>query len=281
MEIGYILDVDIDYPDTLHNEHNDFPLLPETMKPPVSKTKKLLTTFPNKRNYVIHYRNLKQVLAFGLKLRRINRVLKFKQSDWLKPYITLNTKLRQTAANEFEKAFYKLMINAIFGKTMKNVFKRMLVKFVKNWENEMKRQGARSLISKPNFHSCKIFNENLCAVQLNPTKVYCNKPLFVGFAILEIPKRLIYDFYYNFIKTIYPNNASKLLYIDTDSLTIHCYDKSIFDVILNNPTLSDTSNFEKGNIKQQNKAQLGLFKDEYGGRVMQKFIGLKSKCSEE
>jgi len=103
--IGYILEVDIAYPSHLHNEHNDLPFLPETKCPPNSEGKKLLTTLEHKKNYVCHYVNLKQAIQHGLVLQKIHRILKFNQKPWLKPYIDLNTSLRQMSKNKFEVDF--------------------------------------------------------------------------------------------------------------------------------------------------------------------------------
>ncbi|XP_050440004.1 uncharacterized protein LOC126845394 [Adelges cooleyi] len=112
---GLVFEVDITYPKHLHDEHNELPFLPETKCPPGSKIKKLLTTFDKKTNYVVHYLNLKQAIANGLRVEKVHRVLKFNQSAWLAPYIELNTKLRQKASNDFEKDFFKLMNNSVFG----------------------------------------------------------------------------------------------------------------------------------------------------------------------
>ena len=116
---GYFLEVDIEYPKTLFNSHKDLPFLPERKK--VEKVEKLICSIEDKEKYVIHIRALKQALNHGLKLNKVNRVIKFNQKAWVKPYIDMNTKLRTNAKNEFEKNFFKLMNNSVFGKTMENI----------------------------------------------------------------------------------------------------------------------------------------------------------------
>ena len=136
--IGYILKVDLEYPEKLHLLHNDYPLAPEKLAIPydmlsdyckkiadeyeikVGDVKKLIPNLGNKTNYVVHYRNLQLYLSLGMKLTKIHRVLKLKQSDWMKKYIDFNTKKRTNAANSFEKDFLKLMINSVYAKTMEN-----------------------------------------------------------------------------------------------------------------------------------------------------------------
>ena len=156
-----ILEVDLEYPKSLHDLHSDYPLAPEQIK--VNKVDKLIPNLWNKKKYVIHYENLKQYLSLGLELNKIHRGIKFEESQWLEKYITLNIELRTAAANEFEKDFFKLMNNSVFGKTMENIRNRVDIKLVNN-----KRQ-AEKLSAKPNFYRCNIFSEDLMAIHMKKT----------------------------------------------------------------------------------------------------------------
>ena len=117
--VGYLLVVDIEYPKTLRMLHSHLPFLPDRMK--VNKVKKVVCNVTDKGNYSIRTVALKQALNHGLVLEKVHSTISFRQEAWLKPYIDLNTELRKNAKNEFEKDFYKLKINSIYGKKYKMI----------------------------------------------------------------------------------------------------------------------------------------------------------------
>ena len=129
-EKGYLLEVDIRYPRELHDFHNDLPFMCERMA--INGVEKLIPNLYYKKRYVIHIRMLEQALKHGLVLEHIHRVIEFKQSAWMKEYIDFNTKLGTAAKNDFEKDFYKLMNNAVFGKTMENIRKHRNIELIDN-----------------------------------------------------------------------------------------------------------------------------------------------------
>ena len=149
---GYFLEVDIDYPTELFNFHKDLVFLTEQKK--IEKVEKLICSIEDKEKYVIHIRALKQALNHGLKLKEVYRIIQFKQKAWLKPYIDMNTELRKKAQNEFEKNFFKLMNNSVFGKTMENVRNHRDIKLITT-DKRRKR-----LVSEPNYHSHKNFSQH-------------------------------------------------------------------------------------------------------------------------
>ena len=197
---GYILKVDIDYPRELQELHRDFPFLPERLV--VNNVKKLICNLQNKKEYVVHINTLKQALEHGLKLVNVHNVIEFEQEDWLKSYINLNTGLRMKANNDFDKDFFKLMNNSVFGKTMENVRKYRDIKLVKTDKKRNK------LVSEPNFHTMKLIDENLAIIEMKKVKVKINKPIYLGMIILDLSKISMYDFWYDYIKVKYAENAS-------------------------------------------------------------------------
>ncbi|XP_076381411.1 uncharacterized protein LOC143261204 [Megalopta genalis] len=181
--VGYILEVDLEYPQEIHDAHADLPFCP--IHEVGALQKKLLTTLSHKNRYVLHYRYLQQCLRYNLKLKKIHRILKFEQSCWLRRYIDLNTRLRANANNDFSKNLFKLMNNAVFGKTMENVRNHVNVKLLSRWSG---RYGAGRLIARPNFHSCTVFSEDFVAVQMNQLSIKFYKPIYIGMSVLDISK---------------------------------------------------------------------------------------------
>ena len=289
---GYILEVDLEYPKELHDLHNEYPYCPEHIKVTddmlsdyckgiakehdvkPSKYTKLISSLGSKVKYVIHERNLKQAIDAGLILKKIHRVLEFRQKPWMKKYIEFNTEKRKMAKNDFEKDFFKLMNNSVFGKTMENVRNR------KNFKLICDSVKFEKYVAKPNFINGVIFNENLVGVHYIQEKLMLNKPIYVGFSILDISKTLMYDFHYGYIKKKYGNKA-KLLFTDTDSLCYEIKTRNLYKDMYNNRKNFDLSElsgakFEKYN-DETNKKVLGKFKLECPNTIAKEFIGLKSK----
>ena len=278
-EIGYLLEVDLDYPQGLHDLHRDLPFCAERRVPHHrdSREKKLLTTLEKKERYVLHYRALKQALKNGLKLLKIHRVLEFKQKRWLKPYIDENTLKRANARNEFEKYYYKLKNNAVFGKTMEDERKRSDVRLVKNWVG---RYGVEALIGLPNFHSISVFGSSLAAIQMLRTKITIKKPKYVGQAVLDLSKTLMYEFHYGFMLPEIGVKRLKLLYMDTDSFLYFITGVDAYAFMKHHSQHFDTSDYPNNNkygIEPKYAKIVGLFKDELNGRIILSFVGLRSK----
>ena len=270
-----ILVVDLEYPENLHDLHNDYPFCPERVKCK-NGVEKLIPNLRDKTKYVIHYKNLIQCLKAGLKLKKIHEGIKFIESEWMKPYIEMNTNLRTQAKNNFEKEFYKLMNNSVFGKTMENIRNRVNVKLV-NTEEELKK-----LVAKPNLKSPpKIFSENLVSVHLKKTSLTMNKPVYLGMCILDLSKTIMYDFHYNYIKPKYEEKA-KLLFTDTDSFMYDIETEDFYkDISKDVKDRFDTSDYPEnhpsGIPTGINKKVLGMFKDEAAGKIIKEFVGLRAK----
>ena len=200
--------------------HKDLPFLPERIK--IDKCKKLVCNLYDKKNYVVHIRSLKQALNHWRILKKVHRVILFNQEAWLKSYIDINTELRKKAKNTFEKDFFRLMNNAVFGRTTENVRKHRDIKLVKTDKRR------NQLVSEPNYHTTKWFSEILLAIEMKKTKVKMNKPVvYLGLSILEISKILMYEFWYDYMKPKYGDKV-KLCYMDTDSFIMHIKTKDFY-----------------------------------------------------
>ena len=286
---GYVLEVELKYPDNLHDFHNDYPLAPEKLKVKsdmlsrycmgiaekyevkMGNVKKLIPNLGDKKKYVVHYKNLQLYLSLGMKVVKIHRVLMFYQSNWLNEFVQFNTKKRMCANNDFEKDFFKLMTNCVYVKTMENLRKRVNINLVNNGEVYVK------CVSRPTFVSQKILDKNLVAIHKVKLAVTLNKPIYVGFCFLELSKLFMYEWHYNYFKVNYDAN---LLFTDTESLVYEVKGvDNVYEKDYGDRDLFDFSNYLKESrfYDGSNKKVIGKMKDEMGGKVISKFVGLRSK----
>jgi hypothetical protein len=293
-DIGYVLEVDLNYPSKLHNKHKDFPLAPHKFKIKnelLSEyqsntveylknfgykrtiTEKLMLTFYDRKNYIIHFKNLKLYLNLGMKLKKIHRVVKFKQEKFLKKYILKNTKLRRNSINDFLRDLYKLMNNAVYGKALQNMRNLQDIKLA------LREAQLLKYLSKPNFQQFIILDENKALIKMRKTIVDLNKPIYIGFTVLELSKYLMYDRHYNYFKRYYDDDIT-LCYFDTDSFLYEIKTENLMKELGTIfKYLMDFSNFDEDHeLYDMSKAKLiGYLKSEYGNKVINEFVGLKSK----
>ena len=289
---GWILEVDLEYPEELHDWHNDYPLAPEKkmigsdkmseyqqrlmsdLDFTMSNTEKLVLTLEDKENYVVHYKNLQFYLRQGMRLKKVHRVIEFNQEPWMEPYIRMNTEFRKQANSDFETDFYKLMNNSVFGKTMENLRNRMDVKIVRAGENG----NIRKLVSSPSFDRFTIFGNDMAGIHMRKTKLVLNKPVYTSMTILENSKIFMYEFYYNYLEARYGPNC-ELIYTDTDSLLLNIQTEDAYKDMKEHSWLYDTSNYPKDNplYDDRNIKVLGKMKDECGGLAIEEVVAVRSK----
>lgn len=228
-DVGYILEVDLEYPDNLHVSHDNFPLAPENILvtyknlSPYAKQSllactnskkyndvKLSATFFQRKNYIVHFKNLKLYLNLGMKLIKVNKAVKFHQKDFISPFIDLCTKKRQQSTNKFEQDQFKKLANSTFGKTIQNV---------RNYINVKLHTNVKSLekaIANHTFKNFVILESNLVQTNHFLPVITHDKPLAVGFTVLDLSKHFMFDFYYNKLTTS-KDFTVDLGFSDTDS----------------------------------------------------------------
>ena len=263
--------MDVKYLKRLHELHSDLSFLSEQME--INKCKKLVCNLFNKKKYITHINLLKQALNHGLKLKKIHRVIEFNQKEWLKPYIDMTTELRKASKNDFETDLFKLMNNAVFGKTMENIRKHRDIKLVTTDKKISK------LVSELNYHTIHLISEDLSITEMKKTKVKMNKPIYLGLSILKISKTLMYEFWYDYMKPKYNENV-KLCYMDTDSVIMNIKTNDFYEDIANDvENRFDTPNYEVNRPLPtgKNKKVIGLMKDELGGKIIMEFVTLRPK----
>ena len=185
----------------------------------------------------------------------------------------MNTELRKLAKDHFEKDLFKLMNNAVFGKTMENIRKHRNIKLVTTDKKRNK------LVSEPNYHTINYISEDLSIIKMNKTKVKMNKPIYLGLSILDISKILMYGFWYDYMKPKCNDNV-KLCYMDTDSFVMNIKTNGFYKDIANDVEKRfDTSNYELNRPLPTGKTKkiIGLMKDELGGKIITEFVTLRPK----
>ena len=218
-------------------------------------------------------------MCHGLRLSKVYRVIEFNQSAWLKPYIDMNINFRRVAKNDFEKNFFKLMNNSLFGKMTENVRKRREIKLIVSDERRKK------LVSEANYASCTTFSDHLMAIEMRKTRIYMNKPIIVGQAKLDNSKELTYQFYYDYLKPKFKDKVN-LMYMYTDSFVLSIETDDFFkDIEDDLKEWFDTSGYDKNRVlldefknnASVNKKIIGKMKDELGKGHMSEFVAIAPK----
>jgi len=204
----------------------------------------------DKEKYTCHIRNLKYYLEKGLKLKKIHRVIEFNQDKFMEPYILFNTEMRKKAKNDFEKDFYKLMNNAVFGKTMENVRNRKDISLIYD------QTKAQKIINSRLFKDYKKINDDLVLVEKFKKNVVLDKPIQIGLSILDFAKLKMYSYWYDHLKVKYGNNV--------DSLIFQVFTEDFYKDMYENKQFYDLSEYDKTNpiYDESNKKVLGKMKDE-------------------
>ena len=205
-----------------------------------------------------------------MKLTKIHKVLKFKQSDSMKKYIDFNTKKRMNTANDFQKDYFKLMINSAYGKTTENLRKRINVRLVNNEKDFLK------YTSRPTYITHKILSKDYAAIHEIKPVLILNKPIYIRFTVLDLSKWKMYGFHYNFIKK---NFDAELLFTSTDSLTYEIKSKDVYKEFFKWKDLFDFSSYSKDSkfFNETNKKVIGKMNDKFGGVIIIEFVRLKPK----
>ena len=241
----------------------------------IGRAEKLVPNLKDKKGYVVHIKALDQALKNGLKLKKVHRVIEFQQSKWMTAYIMLNTRLRKDAKNEFEKDFFKLMNNSVFGKTMENIRNHKDMKLVTSDKKYLK------YVMKPNFKDGHPFSKHLFAVEMGKTEIKMNKQVYLGQAILDLSKTLMYEFHYDYMRPRYGSKVN-LRYMDTDSFVYEKETEDFYrDIAKDLEKRFDVSGYSKDDNRplpiEKNKKVRGLMKDELGGKIMTEFVALRAK----
>ena len=290
--IGYFIELDLTYPNNIKEKTRNFPFAPmnkkinpdnfndymKEIKPDnYTSTKKLICDWSDKKNYLVHYRMLKFYIRHGIIIDKVHNIISFRQSRWLEKYINFNTQKRNMAKNDFEKDFYKLLNNAFYGKTMENVRNRLKIKFIKkdDYREIIKQQ------SKLTFNGIHKSYENYDSYTFKQNEVLMDKPIYLGFSVLELSKLLMYETYYDILQPYFGQEKIQLHYMDCDSFVLSIETENIINDLKNLENLFDFSNLDKNHelFSNKNKKVVGKFKIETPKNIwVDEFVALRSKC---
>ena len=295
-EIGYFVEVDLKYPDEIKYKTKNFPFCPENKFSPTDnftdymglnkpesyvKCKKLICDWTDKQKYLVPYRLLKFYVKHGMEITKVHEVILFKQKKWLEKYIDYNTQKRNKTNDDFEKDFYKLLYNAFYGKTMENVRNRIRVEFLKNNENE-KIVKWQSKLSFNGIHKTyNVGDTGYSSFTFKQTEVLMDKPIYLGFAVLDLSKLLMYETYYEKLQPYFGLENIQNHYTDCDSMVLSIKTDDIINDLKNLEDLFDFSNLNPNNelFSNKNKKVLGKFKIETPESIwIDEFIALRSKA---
>ena len=290
-DIGYFVEVHLIYLDNIKERTKTFSFAPvnkkinpnnfnyymKEIKPDTYiQTKKLICDWCDKKNYLIHYRMLKFYVRHGMIVDKVHDIISFKQSRWLKKYINFNTQKRNQAINDFEKDFYKLLNNAFYGKTMENVRNRLKIKFVKkdDYTEIIKQQ------SKLTLNGIHKSYENCYSYRVKQNEVLMDKPIYLGFSVLELSKLHMYETYYDILQPYFGQENIQLHYFDTDAFVLSLKTQDIIKDLKNLENIFDFSNLDETHelFSNKNKKVIGKFKIETPKNIwIDEFVCLRSK----
>ena len=291
-EIGYFLEVDLKYPDNIKEKTSNFPFCPENKKINSNKyneymksiksenyteSKKLICDWSDKKKYLIHYRMLKSYVTHGMIVEKIHGIISFKQSKWLESYISFNTQKRNKSKNDFEKNFFKFLVNAAFGKFLENNRNQLNLELIK--KGDFKKIIKQH--SKLTFNGIQKTYENYYSFTYKKNEIVMDKTIYVGFSILELSKLQMYETYYDTLQPYFGQENLQLHYIDTDGMFLSMKTKDIIKDLKNLEDIFVFSNLDKNHelYSEKNKKRLGFFKIETPKNIwIHEFVCLRSKA---
>ena len=290
-DIGYFVEVDSKYSDNIKEKTNNFPFAPvnkkinpdsynkymKSIKPDnYIQSSKLICDFSYQKNYLVHYKILKFYIRHGMIVDKIHNIISFKQSRWLEKYINFNTQKRNKAKNDIEKDFYKLLNNAFYGKTMENVRNRSKIEFIRKSDTDKITKQQ----SKLTFNGIHKSYENCVSYTFKQNEVLMDKPIYLGFSVLELSKLHLYKTYYDKLQPYFGQENIQLHYMDTDSFVLSVNTTDIIKDLKNLENIFDFINLDKNHelFSNNNKKVIGEFKIETPKNIwIDEFVCLRSK----